>query len=135
MPQWNQGKIILILQHGSSLPVSKHTHIFRNNSTGDSRNAQKQTTCSKLGPLASLGFLQKMLKLAKTFHTPPSIGCTYKICNCGIILLINKSPSKCFIFWPNNIISRIFYIRVFGKEATFSFCIIKQWYSAYNNIL
>ena len=64
-------KISLILQHGSSLPVSKHTHIFRNNSTGDSRNAQKQTTCSKLGPLASLGFLQKMLKLAKTFHTPP----------------------------------------------------------------
>ena len=64
----SEKKISLILQHGSSLPVSKHTHIFRNNSTGDSRNAQKQTTCSKLGPLASLGFLQKMLKLAKTFH-------------------------------------------------------------------
>jgi len=67
----SEKKNSLILQHGSSLPVSKHTHIFRNNSTGDSRNAQKQTTCSKLGPLASLGFLQKMLKLAKTFHTPP----------------------------------------------------------------
>jgi len=46
----NQDRKILfpLFNMGCLLPVSKYTHIFRNNSTGDSRNAQKQTFVASL---------------------------------------------------------------------------------------
>ena len=51
------------------MPIPNHTHIFSKQLNWRLEKCSETNICSKLEPMASLGFLQKMLELAKTFHT------------------------------------------------------------------